>query len=126
MKTAASALLPLLLVLPACQQGAAVDNGTDAEGGRYAGIGTYASDSLWAHVQGAPPPGTPEAARLKDDSQIIVVVDRQTGEVRQCGNRSGFCTAMNPWKGAAPSLPARLDRHADDEAGATNAAENAS
>ncbi len=64
------------------------------------------------------PPAMPGRPGQADDGQVIVVIDRQTGEVRQCGNRSGFCVAMNPWKGTGrdrtPRLPAQLNKHAAD------------
>jgi hypothetical protein len=59
-------------------------------------------------------PKDPKAAGLADDSEIIVVLDSLTGEVRQCGNRSGRCLAMNPWRSPAATAPAALDKHAAD------------
>jgi len=125
MRAAAQLPIALLVGLAGCSKFDAA--GTDAgDGGRYGGIGTYAADGLWKHLKGAPEPKDADAARLKDDSQIIVVVDRQTGEVRQCGNNSGYCVAMNPWKGAAPAQPAKLNAHADEIDKAVNEAVNAS
>jgi hypothetical protein len=116
-------LLPIvaLLALAGCKREAAADNemgGGPDEAGRYSGVGIYPADSLWNEIEGAEAANDAQAARLDDDSQVIVLVDRRTGEVRQCGNRSGFCVAMNPWRGRgrdkAPQLPAQLIKHASD------------
>lgn len=93
--------------------------------GRFAGIGVYEAGRLWQHMT-AQDPQDPAVAKLADDEHIIVVVDSRTGEVRQCGDHSGYCVAMNPWAGPRPtSLPARLSKHAADldaadKAGATD------
>ena len=111
--------LALIVVLAGCNRSVS----TADESGRYSGVGIYEADKVWKHVQGAPATGETQA-KLKDDSTIIVVIDRQTGELRQCGNHSGFCIAMNPWQGAASRLPVKLDAHADEiddgQAAATN------
>ena len=81
--------------------------------GRYAGIGTFEAGRLWRETTGAPSSNDSAAAKLDDDEHVIVVLDSHTGEVRQCGDHSGFCVAMNPW--AAPggtSVPVRLKKHA--------------
>ncbi len=78
---------------------------------RYIGVGTYSPGRLWMRII-HPDSKDLAAARLSDDDQVIVVVDTQTGEVRQCGNLSGFCVAMNPWdKPAAQSAPAPMQQH---------------
>ena len=59
----------------------------------------------------------PGAAKPEDDDVLIVVVDSDTGEVRECGNYSGRCVSMNPWtKAVGPQLrmPVRVDAHAAD------------
>jgi hypothetical protein len=80
--------------------------------GRYIGVGTYSANRLWAHLQGAPQPPDKAKATLADDQQIIVVVDSVTGEVRECGDMSGYCVTMNPWRTPAQAAPAALARHA--------------
>lgn len=84
--------------------------------GRYAGIGTFDAGRLWAQTTGAPSAPDPASARLDDDEHIIVVIDTHTGEVRQCGDHSGFCVTMNPWaaEGARVLLPAKLGKHGSD------------
>jgi hypothetical protein len=106
-------------------QAAAMNESVEAthdEGGRYAGIGTYQADSVWNDIEGAAATNDAELAGQRDDSQIIIVTNRHTGEIRQCGNYSGFCIVMNPWKGEsranAPQSPVRIDRHPEEAVGA--------
>ena len=113
-----------LVVLAACLSGC---NGTPAyndteasehhHGGRYLGIGVYPVSDLWQHL--APPDRSPDphAATLQDDTQLIVVVDSNSGEIRQCGNMSGHCIGMNPWAaalGQGRAAPVALDAHQAD------------
>ncbi len=65
---------------------------------------------MWSQLTGVAAAKAPTAATLGDDEQIIVVVDSVTGEVRQCGNLSGHCTAFNPWS-ANMNTPANVGRH---------------
>jgi hypothetical protein len=109
-------LSPLVLLATAgCNKSMAVDADGTASRGRYSGIGTFPADPLWRQRSEATSKDESEA-RLADDSQIIVVVDTQSGEVRQCGNNSGQCVRTNPWSkdSAAASLPAALKKHAAD------------
>lgn len=80
--------------------------------GRYAGIGVFDAGRLWARMVQENPPNEPEKARIADDEHVIVVVDTRTGEVRQCGDLSGYCVSMNPWSGAKPPAPVKLSKHA--------------
>jgi hypothetical protein len=69
---------------------------------------------MWSQMTGAPAPKDVSTAKLGDDEQIIVVLDSQTGELRQCGNVSGFCVGMNPWaKPVGASAPLAVAKHAD-------------
>ena len=84
--------------------------------GRYVGIGTYYAGRLWQKMVGADNVKDAAAAKLVDDDQIIVVVDSRTGEVRQCGNMTGYCTGLNPWLkplSAAQAAPVKLTVHED-------------
>jgi hypothetical protein len=108
------------VALGSCQrnEGARSDSlfGSSARG-RYQGVAVYAPGRMWTQVARAGAPSNAAAATLDDDEQVIVVVDTATGELRQCGNLSGFCIAMNPWaKSATPSTaaPAPLTKHARD------------
>jgi hypothetical protein len=99
--------------LSAC--GDAPDRGGAAHhGGRFFGIGVYVPGALWQRQAGVARPADNAAATIADDEQIIVVVDSQTGEVRQCGNLSGHCITLNPWAGTPSGAPARLSAHAAD------------
>jgi len=82
--------------------------------GRYAGIGLFSPGKVWAHLQGETTKD-PAAAKPEDDDAVIVVVDSDTGEMRECGNYSGLCVSMNPWtKAIAPQrhTPVAVNAHA--------------
>jgi len=84
--------------------------------GRYVGVGHYSPGPMWSQVVrvGAP---ADAAARTRDDEQVIIVMDTNTGEVRQCGALSGYCIGMNPWaKPLAPgqSAPLAVAKHWDE------------
>ena len=82
--------------------------------GRYAGIGVYQAGRMWGHMA-AQDPRDSTLARIADDEHIIAVVDSRTGEVRQCGDHSGYCVTTNPWSGPPPpTLPIKLAAHAKD------------
>jgi hypothetical protein len=96
-------------------------NGEDTFGpntraqGRYAGIGTFEAGRMWSQTAGITEPADAAAARLADDEHVIVVIDTHTGEVRQCGDHSGVCVAMNPWTGAGGlTAPVALKKHATE------------
>ena len=105
------AALGAAILLSACDDTAGTGGGPH-HGGRYVGIGLYAPSALWSRLAGVPRPSNPQAATLDDDNAVIVVVDSQTGEIRQCGNLSGHCIAMNPWSGQ--SAAASLTAHSAD------------
>jgi hypothetical protein len=83
---------------------------------------------MWRQMAGAPAEQEPAAAKLADDEHVIVVLDSHTGEVRQCGDHSGICVAMNPWSSNGPiAAPVKLTRHAADldaEGQSNSSAEN--
>jgi hypothetical protein len=86
-------------------------------GGRYLGIGVYPAGSMWSRIALADRAGDGAAARTGDDEQVIVLVDSRTGEVRQCGNLTGYCIGMNPWAGPlgrGRAVPVGLTEHAED------------
>jgi hypothetical protein len=110
------ASLVLILILAGCGE-AADRHGPPIRQGRYAGIGTFPVNPLWSRMAVEAQPRDEAAATIKDDSQIIVTVDSVTGEVRQCGDLSGHCIAMNPWTGslrADRSAPVRVTIHASE------------
>lgn len=106
-------IVTLTLLLAGCGQASNGPASPDRHG-RYAGIGTYPADQLWSHMAEPARPADAAAATISDDEQIIVLVDSHSGEVRQCGNLSGHCIAMNPWTGATRAAPVRLTAHAAD------------
>lgn len=82
---------------------------------RYVGVGIYSPGALWTEL--ARPTREPDAtaAVLDDDNEVIVLIDSVTGQLRQCGNLSGYCIGMNPWSDPldpAQAAPARLLKHA--------------
>jgi hypothetical protein len=100
--------------LAGCKPPASADS-SHAKHGRYQGIGLYAPSETWARQVGAEAAKDPKTARLLDDDEIIVVVDSATGEVRQCGNLSGYCVGSNPWTrtlAAGQTLPLQVNQHA--------------
>lgn len=86
--------------------------------GRYVGVGIYAPGQMWEQlVRPVDRAVDPTGATLRDDEQIIVVLDSATGELRQCGNLSGHCIGLNPWARPLPAgdgLPAALRKHAQE------------
>jgi hypothetical protein len=86
--------------------------------GRYSGVGVFDAGRLWGKMIVPQGKNDEVAARLTDDEHIIVVVDSQTGEVRQCGDHTGYCVSISPWNAAnasAPVLPAKLSVHDEDD-----------
>ena len=123
MRTARTALIgAALLGLTGCHKIQGGAWGSDGpHHGRYAGIGLFEPGKIWAHLQGDVTKD-PAAAKPADDDVLIVVVDSDTGEVRECGNYSGRCVSMNPWtKAVGPQLhmPVKVDAHAADLASTT-------
>src|SRR4051812_20789475 len=109
-------LLTALLLLGGCDR--AADGGArPPRHGRYAGIGVFNAGDLWSRMAVPKQKGSPRAATIADDEHVIVIVDTDTGEVRECGDYSGYCTAMNPWTRAIASeqeAPVSLTAHATD------------
>jgi hypothetical protein len=82
--------------------------------GRYAGIGIYSPDVQWTRIVAAQQARETPAAKAIDDQAIIVVVDSVTGEVRSCGDLTGYCIGMNPWTKPLASTqvpPIQLTEH---------------
>jgi hypothetical protein len=116
MRIATFGLMATSIALSGCGQREGVGGAGPKSQGRYSGIGTFEAGRLWREMTHPAVQSDPAAARLDDDEQIIVVIDSHTGEVRQCGNHSGFCVTTNPWAGSgAPSgTPVKLSKHASD------------
>jgi hypothetical protein len=112
----------LAVAIAGCDRHADIDAPGRHAGGRYQGIGIYPADALWSRLAGNYSMKDRTRALRADDGQIIVVVDSRTGEIRQCGNLSGYCVTMNPWSaplGSDRSAPLGLSKHAADLANGT-------
>lgn len=110
--------VPALLALAflcSCHRGSGMSH--PPHHGRYAGIGVFDAGKLWSKMAVPAKAASPQAATTADDEHVIVVVDTDTGDVRECGDYSGYCAAMNPWTQAiAPQqrMPVPLTAHAAD------------
>lgn len=104
------------LALGGCHKaGSWTEDDTKSHHGRYTGIGIYPADKMWSEIAGADKPKDRAVATTADDQNVIVVVDGETGEIRQCGNFSGYCVGMNPWShtlAGKQTAPLGLDKHA--------------
>jgi hypothetical protein len=106
------ALIVLATGLSGCLKHPPGSDMSDMARGRYGGIGTYPAGRMWRDIAATDAKDSAKA-KLQDDEQIIVVTDTQTGEVRQCGNLSGYCVRMNPWSNTAAPAPVGMTIHAD-------------
>ncbi|HMI21197.1 MAG TPA: hypothetical protein VK533_16820 [Sphingomonas sp.] len=112
--TQAALIAVALLSATGCHKVSDVLDTSERHHGRYAGIGIFDPGKIWTHLQ-RDPTTNPAAATPEDDNAVIVVVDSDTGEIRECGNYSGRCVSMNPWtKAIAPQqhMPVTVDAHA--------------
>jgi len=82
--------------------------------GRYASVGIYGPGRQWTKLMADQQAKDPDLARPIDDQAIIVVQNSATGEVRACGDLTGYCIGMNPWKApllASQITPVKLTEH---------------
>ena len=117
-------ILMVTALLAGCQERA--DDQASGQHGRYIGIGTYSVGELWSKMAQQGKSDNAASATTADDEHVIVVVDSQTGEIRECGDYSGRCVSMKPWtKGIAPeqATPVKLLKHASDLAADAEQAE---
>ena len=112
-----------VVLLAGCNRPWAGGAGTGPHG-RYSGVGVYPAGRMWRQMVGGADSQDPKSAKLDDDEQVIVVVDGATGELRECGNLSGYCVGLSPWAKLLPgsqTAPLSLGKHAPqlaDEAAA--------
>jgi hypothetical protein len=109
-------LLVAVVALGGC--GPRIDGTTHAPSGRYAGVGLYPADRTWTKMRAADKPADKASATVSDDQIVIVTVDSNTGELRQCGNMSGYCIGMNPWTrqlGKPQAAPVSVTEHAPEK-----------
>lgn len=104
----------MISVIPAllagCQR-ASTESSSDHHGGRYEGVGIATPGDQWSKLADAPKPISDKAATLSDDDYVVFVTDTKTGEVRECGDRSGFCIQLRPWDKQAPLAPLPVTEH---------------
>src|SRR5258708_7014775 len=62
--------------------------------GRYLGVGIYGPGKPWTRMVADQTSKSDAVARPIDDQVIIVVADSQTGELRACGDLTGYCIGM--------------------------------
>jgi hypothetical protein len=88
---------------------------SNSQHGRYVGVGLYNPTKQWTHMVHGQAPRDDTLAKPIDDQVIIVVADSATGELRACGDLTGYCIGMNPWEhalGASQIAPIQLTAHA--------------
>jgi hypothetical protein len=107
----------VLLFMAGCSKPSGMlAGGAPSHQGRFEGVGIYSPGRMWEQLVRAGSPTDAVASTLKDDEQVIVVIDSRTGEVRQCGNLSGYCVSMNPWTkplAASQQAPLPLLKHSE-------------
>ena len=109
----ACCLLVAACALVGCKPISAAEDGAVPRS-RYQGIGIYTPRDAWTRLTANQQAKDTPAAKPIDDQAIIVVVDSMTGEVRACGDLTGYCIGMNPWKSplaTAQVAPVNLTEH---------------
>jgi len=107
----------------ACRRISDADAAMDPTGqaGRigYIAVGIYTPSVVWQRlVEGGAQTQVKEtSARKVDDQAIIVVQNSRTGDIRACGDMTGYCVGMNPWaKPPGQLTPVSLTDHQPTEA----------
>jgi len=111
-----AALAIAALGLWGCAKPSSEDTRSGQASGRgpYTGVGIYGPSRQWTRLIANQPAKDPAAARAIDDQVIIIVQNSATGEVRACGDLTGYCIGMNPWKApllASQITPVKLTEH---------------
>lgn len=113
------------LILTSCDQLPVADS-KDSDPGRYHAVGIYSAGTSWKALK-ADEKNLPDlTAHIRHDEVVIVTIDGKTGEMRQCGNYSGFCVKLNAWDKAPPaSTPVQFATEpSTGESAVTNVADN--
>jgi hypothetical protein len=126
-----AAMVVLAFGASACRKAGAADAASDAvcdPAGRagptgYVGVGIYTPSVSWQRLVEASAPTSEQAApnpalaRKIDDQVVIVVQNSRTGDIRACGDMTGYCVGMNPWaKPPGQLTPVSLTDHQLTEA----------
>jgi hypothetical protein len=126
--TSIGIVLSSVVALGSCKRADGTTTGDLGSHGRYTGVGIYTPSVAWTKIAQDQQPRSALAAKLVDDEAIIVVTDSQTGEIRACGDLSGYCVGMNPWQaGLAKSqlAPVSVTQHGNPQSYVeTNSADN--
>ncbi len=129
---AIAALMVLAFGASACRRMADADAAHDPAGragpNGYVGVGIYAPSLAWQRLvqAGAQPNVNPALARTVDDQVVIVVQNSRTGDIRACGDMTGYCVGMNLWiKPPGQLTPVSVTQHQPSEAEAAAAQKQA-
>ena len=85
----------------------------------YVAVGIYTPGAPWRRlVAGSAQTSANTAlARTADDQAVIVVQNSLTGDIRACGDLTGYCVGTNPWVRRPGQLtPVSLTDHQPTEA----------
>lgn len=106
-------ILMLAALAAGCTRGAPAESQAARDTGRYISMGSYPAGEKWAALarQGVAL-ATSDKAEVSDDEQVIVFIDSRSGEIRQCGNLSGYCVTLSPWNQQLGSTPVKFDPEA--------------
>ena len=104
-----------VFALCGCDRAATFAGLSDDAHAHYASIGIYAPGESWPRIAGPQQAKSGAPAIPLDDQAIFVVMNSRTGEIRACGDLTGYCIGMNPWKSALIATqvaPIAMKQHA--------------
>jgi hypothetical protein len=121
-----AAMVVLVLGSSACRRKADADADSSAArepdpAGRagptgYVGVGIYTPSLAWQRLVEASAQPNAALARKVDDQVVIVVQNSRNGDIRACGDMTGYCVGMNPWARPPSQLtPVSLTDHQPTE-----------
>ena len=109
----------IAIALAGCSQANWSPSSAGGGHGRYVGVGLYSPSKQWTRMVMAGQLADAASAKPIDDQVIIVVTDCVTGELRACGDLTGYCVGMNPWKNslsATQVAPIKMTSHVEADA----------